>query len=103
MIYGFSEDSPYYDVVLTLYRNNHSTYAYGFNSKIALVRADYQRLFDCVYQAISTPYLMFETLLPIAKLFRVVFHGLSYQIEEEKPSRTFDGYDSITFKIRMKT
>ena len=102
MVYGFVADSPYYDAVLTLYVLKNYTYAYGFNSKVSLKREHYQQLFSCICDIIPTQYLVFETLFPVAQLFRIVFNGLPYQIVSEEPTKTFDGYDSVTFTIKMK-
>ena len=102
MVYGFITNTSYYDAVLTLYIFNDVIYAYGFNSKISLKREHYQQLFSCVCDAIPTKCLIFETLFPVAQLFRLVFEGLPYHIISEVPTQTFDGHDSITFTIKMK-
>lgn len=100
VVYGFTSVKQNFDAVWTLHDEGDQIRANGFLSTIKLDRVDYKVLFEYAKKIISKP-LVFEVTLPAARLYKSLFAELNYTIVEEKPGKTFDGYDSLLVKVTI--
>jgi len=101
MVYGFSEDKPAYDVVLTLQHKTEATICHGFMSKIILTGNDYKDLFDYV-KSITNKDIVMDVIPAAHVLYRHMFRGKGYSIIQETKATSFDGYEISRIRVSLK-
>jgi hypothetical protein len=96
IVYGFVEEKPHFDLVLTLRVRNNETSTHGFLSKVTLNAIDFEQLYKFLQHILETRYLIIESLLD---------HSIIYKrympVVDIKKSLIFDKYVSEKLKIDL--
>ncbi len=96
MVYGFRGENKFYEATLTLHIKEELTLIYGFISKSTLDLIDWHNLWQCLKQAVTTPFLLIDVLPEHAVVYKYYL-----PVIEIKKSKTFNGYDCESLKIDM--